>query len=112
MKDQTRPWEGQPGGAPTRLRELGPGVLREDAAWAVDLLREAPPHKVKPGERQRVLMGLGRARVVSRRTWPVRVAATVTVLVAATAIARAGLGHLPRWLSGLARGPLPSPQAE
>jgi len=111
MKEQTRPWDGQPGGAPTRLRELPPGELRDEAGWAVDLLREAPAYRLKPGERQRVLLGLGRARVVTRRAWPMRLAATLTVLVAATAIARAGLGHFPRWLTGLAPGPSPSPQA-
>jgi len=103
MKDHTGYRDGQPDDAPTPLRELRPGDLREDAAWAVGLLREAPPqHRLKPGERQRVLLGLGRARVVGRRTWSVRLATAVTVLVAATAIARAGLGHFPRWLSALA----------
>ena len=112
MKDHTRQWEGPPEGAPTRLRELRPGDLREDAAWAVELLREAPTHRLKPGERQRVLLGLGRGRVVTRRVWPVRLAATVVALVAATAIARAGLGHLPRWLTELVPGPRPNPQAD
>ena len=112
MRDHTRQWDGPPEDAPARLREMRPGDLGEDAAWAVELLREAPAHRLKPGERQRVLLGLGRARVVTRRAWPVRVAATVTVLIAATAIARAGLGHFPRWLTRLAGEPRPSPQAD
>src|SRR4051812_23672446 len=112
MKDYTRQWDGPSEGAPARLRELRPGELREDAAWAVELLREAAPHRLKPGERQRGLRGLGRARVVPRRAWPVRVAVTVMVLIAATAIARAGLGHFPRWLTRLAGEPRPSPQAD
>jgi|GEM_PF-876517 len=113
MKDHTRHPDGQPHGAPVRLRELRPGDLGEDAAWAVGLLREAPPqHRLKPGERQRVLLGLGRARAAGRRTWSVRLAAAVTVLVAATAIARAGLGHFPRWLSALAPASRPGTQAQ
>jgi hypothetical protein len=91
---------------------MQPGELWEDAAWAVELLEVAPPHRLKPGERQRVLLGLGRARVVTRRTWPLRLAATVTALVAATAIARAGLGHLPGWLTRLSGGTRPSSQAD
>ena len=112
MKDHTRQWEGPPEGAPTRLRELRAGDLREDAAWAVELLREAPSHRPRTGERQRVLLGLGRARAVTRRAWPVRLAATAMALVAATAIARAGLGHLPRWLTGLVPGSRPGPKAD
>lgn len=112
MKDHTKQWDGRLVGAPTRLREMQPGELWEDAAWAAELLREAPPHRLKPGERQRVLLGLGRAWVVTRRTWPLRLAATVTALVAATAIARAGLGHLPGWLTRLSGSTRPSSQAD
>lgn len=110
MKDLR--WDGQPEGAPTRLRDLRAGELEENAAWAVDLLRDVPAHRLKPGERQRVLLGLGRARVVARRPWAVRLAATLAVLVAATAIARAGLGHFPRWLTELSRRARPTPQAD
>src|SRR6185369_9614348 len=109
MKDYRRPWEGPPAGAPARLREQRAGDLGDDAAWAVDLLKEAPPHRLKPGERQRVLLGLGRARVATRRPWAIRLATAAAVLVAATAIARAGLGHFPRWLPGLSRAPDPTP---
>lgn len=109
MKDDTSAGTGQPEGGLTRLRDVRAGDLEQDAAWAVDLLREAPPHRLKPGERQRVLLGLGRAHPARSRRWAVRLAATVAVLVMATAAARAGLGHLPRWLTGLARGLRPSP---
>jgi hypothetical protein len=112
MKDHTSQWDGQPAGAPARLRELRPGDLRANAGWAVDLLREAPTHRPKPGERQRVLLGLGRPRVVTRRAWPVRLAATMTALLAATAIARAGLGHFPGWFNRLARDTRPSAPTE
>lgn len=112
MKDHTSDRDGWPGDAPTRLRELRAGDLGEDAAWAVELLREAPGHRLKPAERQRVLLGIGRVGRGRRRPWVVRLAATAAVLVAATAIARAGLlGNLPRWLTGLARAPSPTPQA-
>ncbi len=111
MKDDTSAGTGQPEGGLTRLRDGRAGDLEKDAAWAVDLLREAPIHRLKPGERQRVLLGLGRAHPARSRRWAVRLAATVAVLVMATAVARAGLGHLPRWLTGLARGLRPSPQA-
>ena len=112
MKDHTRQWDGPSGGAPPRLRELRAGDLGDDGAWAVDLLREAPSHRLKPAERQRVLLGLGRARVATRRPWAVRLAATVAVLVAASAIARAGLGHFPSWLTQLSGVQHPTPQAD
>ncbi len=112
MKDHTTQWDAAPDGGPTPLRDLRPGDLQEEAAWAVDLLREAPAHRVKPGERQRVLLGIGRARGVPRRAWPVRLAVAAVVLIAATAMARAGLGHLPRWLAGLAAAPRPTPHAD
>src|SRR5438132_5581674 len=112
MKDHTRQWDGPSEGAPPRLRELRAGDLGDDGAWAVDLLREAPSHRLKPAERQRVLLGLGRARVVTRRPWADRLAATMAVLVAATAIARAGLGHFPSWLTELSGGQHPTPQAD
>lgn len=110
MKDDTSAGTGQPEGGLTRLRDVRAGDLDQDAAWAVDLLREAPAHRLKPGERQRVLLGLGRAHPARSRRWAVRLAATVAALVMATAVARAGLGHLPRWLAGLGGGLRPSPQ--
>jgi hypothetical protein len=112
MKDRTTDRDGWTEAAPTRLRELHPGELGEDSAWAVDLLREAPAHRLKPGERQRVLLGLGRGRIVTRRPWAFRLAATVAVLVAATAIARAGLGSFPRWVSTLVHRSRPAPAVD
>jgi hypothetical protein len=112
MNDHTRPWDEPPATVLTRLREQPGGDLGKDAAWAVDLLRDAPAHRLKPGERQRVLLGLGRARVATRRPWAVRLAATVAVLIAATAIARAGLGHFPRWLEALSRDRRATPPAD
>jgi len=71
----------------------------ERPAWAIDLLRQAPPHHPRPGERQRVLMVLRHPESATRHVWTIRLGTAATVLVAATTIAWAGLGHLPRWLT-------------
>jgi len=102
MRDDKNDRHGSDGGPSARLLEPAPGALDEDAAWALDLLRQAPPHRPRAGERQRVLLGLRRPRASARHAWAIRWAAVAAALIAATTIARAGLGHLPRWLAALA----------
>lgn len=85
----------------TRLLEGPSDTFDDDATWALDLLREAPAHRLRPGERQRVLFGLRRPHANARHVWFVRIATAAAALVAATTIAWAGLGGLPRWLTGL-----------
>lgn len=87
----------------TRLLDGQRSELGEDdrPAWAIDLLRQAPAHRPRPGERQRVLMALRHPQSAGRHVWTIRFGSAATVLVAATTIAWAGLGHIPRWVSAL-----------
>lgn len=90
----------------TRLCEAPPPEGGDDAAWALDLLREAPAHRPRSGERQRVLLRLRRPSAPLRHIWSVRVTAAASALLAATTIAWAGRGQIPRWLAALS-GPAP-----
>jgi hypothetical protein len=104
--------ERREGSAVTRLREQREDAVDDGTAWAIDLLREAPPHRPRAGERQRVLLGLGRpARASARHAWTVRFAVVVALVVAATTIARAGLGRLPRWLAAYTASHAPAPES-
>jgi hypothetical protein len=102
MRNETNDPNGRDGARLTRLLDGPSDICDENASWALDLLREAPTHRPRAGERQRVLWGLRRRHAGVRHVWLVRMAATAAALIAATTIAWAGLGGLPRWLTTLA----------
>jgi hypothetical protein len=69
--------------------------------FAVDLLRSEAPYQPPPGRKERVRAELAKMSVhASLRRTPlmVRLAVTAVVLIGFGALARASLGHWPRWV--------------
>jgi hypothetical protein len=92
---------------PSRLVEDPSGVAGAEA-WAVDLLRAAPPYRAPAGRKQRVKLSLGQSGV-RRAPLFLRPVIVAGMLIGCGAFASAALGHWRGWISAATQRLLPSP---